>query len=222
MAVVKFLNPRTVVSSQEDIVVSLYAHTNFKPEPGLSFTADVYNLSGLLGQITVDETLITGHYTGSLQDQLGDLPADDYVIVVQESGTEIGVVNVSKGPFLAKAEAAAVDNKRYETKFAEASIDYRNIVVDSLERTNVSSKNYEDSSFDSPLVSGSVLYSYKNPTTRSDVLLSSPVIEKPLITAFNEGFESITWIDSSYTEGFEDNSWDTGVFTESFEDSSWS
>jgi hypothetical protein len=221
--VVKVLNNKSRFSSNEEISVFLYAHDSFTPSKGLSFSADVFkSSSGLLGSVTIDEVpTLPGYYTASIDDQLGETDLGDYFILIKESGSEIGFMDFVKGPYLAKSEGAAVDNKRYENLFASTPIDYRNIVPESLERTRIGVKKYADTDFSNKLTEGDVLYSYLHKSPRSDVQISSPVIEKPLETKFLEAFESISWITENFSETFEDSSWSTGDFVEDFEDTTW-
>jgi|CXWL01.1.fsa_nt_gi hypothetical protein len=224
MAVVKVLNTRGRLASTEILKVYLYAHTAFLPETGLSITADVYNATTLLGSVTFEEDFfVPGVYLSDVEDQLGTLAAGEYTVVIIESGNEVGVVDFIKGADLSMAEGGSVDNKRIESNFSAITVGYRKVVPGSLDHINVKTKQATDDDFSNPLTDGNVYFSYKNPTPRSDYVLSSPIIVDPasVVPVYVDPFEALQWMNAAYHEPYEDSTWFESAFEETFENNNW-
>ena len=224
MPLVKLLNSRDVISSKEDVLVYLYIHTNFFPEAGLTITASIYNSSIFLDDVVLEENFfLPGVYFSNIETALGVLPPDNYTIVLLEGGSEIGSFGIKKGPDISKSEALFIGNKRIETTLSEDIVTHRNVVEGSLDSINVKTTTYLEPSFDNPLTDGVVYFSYKNPTPRSDVLLSSPVITDPdsVTPIYSDNFNSIQWLNPLYKEPFENSNWYESIFSETFGDNNW-
>lgn len=220
----KILNPRSRLASNESMELAVYASTANFPTVGLTITVDTYDSAGLVGTVTLAEDFFQpGVYSKNLETTLGTQPKGTYLLVIKDAGIEVGTLSIIKGPDLSAMEAKAVINKRVDSYLSSLEIPFRNVVVDSHDRSTYAIKNYTDTSFDTPVAQGTVYFAFRSPTPRSDVILASPLMVDPdsITPVYSDPFEDLTWITAAYSEPYEDTSWYEHAFFEPFDNNNW-
>jgi len=175
---IKLLNPKTNISSLEDIEVKVYAHTAFAPATGvttLSYT--LYDLTSVASSgAFVESSVVSGLYEANTETSLANsLVAGTYFLVISETTTPVtDVVMFTKGGDLAAAELLLEQNQRREFTVSSDKVDARNVVAGAVSGFTLKTKNSSDTDFDSPVTTGTVNFTYEEMSPTSRIKIAEP------------------------------------------------